>query len=716
MPRVSAAGGPRFVVLDDDPTGVQTLAGVRVLLAWDAARIRHALAERRGVHLITNTRALPAERVQPLIEDAARTAREAVADVHLVLRGDSTLRGHLREEYLGVRDATFAPVWPVLLLAPALPSAGRITLGGVHLFQRDGVRVPLHDTEYSRDGVFAYRSARLLQWAEERSSGLFRASAGIELDLEALRSEGAAAVARALAELAASAEPVVLAPDAETVADLELVAEGYVRACENGVGALVRCAPTLAGVLAGTTATAEVSFPAGGRGVLLVCGSYVPLATRQLARLVASLGHEPIEADVELLAGAAPDAEIERLASETSSSPRPGGCRRAGNAACPPPMDGVARGRRAHRVEPRPGGRRTGCPAAGARGEGRHHLRHHAARRRGRRRGRRRRPCCRGSIALEGVVARRAAPRLPRRARQRRRRRSARTARRRGHGRIEAVVTAFRDVLEERRAAGAAVGAFTCYDVTTALGVARAAERRGLPAILLVAEASMRSPEGRLLVPALLAVAQEAAVPMCVQLDHVADEALIDAALAAGVGAVMADGSRLPLPDNSAFAAAVRERARGAGIEAELGHIEGGEDVAEATEAGALTDPDEAARFVESTGCDCLAVSIGNVHGRYASPPRLDWPRLEQIRERVDVPLSLHGASGLSGEDVRRAVALGVSKVNLNAELREAYLTRLRERLPSALEGLRLLELTAALVDAVADVVAAKLELLGPAR
>jgi len=274
------------------------------------------------------------------------------------------------------------------------------------------------------------------------------------------------------------------------------------------------------------------------------------------------------------------------------------------------------------------------------------------------------------------------------------------------------VLAGFRELLEERRSRGAAVGAFTCYDVTTALGVVRAAEQRGQPAILLVAEASFSAPTGRALARALLAVAAEAGVPMAVQLDHVADDALIDEALAAGIGAVMADGSRLPLADNAAFAAAVRARAGVAGVEAELGHVEGGEDVAAATEAGALTDPDEAAAFVAATGCDCLAVSIGNVHGRYAAPPRLDWERLARIRAAVDVPLSLHGASGLPDDDVRRAVALGVAKVNVNAELRERYLTRLRERLPTVLDGLRLLDLQASLVDAVAEAVGAKLELL----
>ena len=80
--------------------------------------------------------------------------------------------------------------WPVLLLVPALPSAGRVTVGGVHLFERDGRRTPLHETEFAHDGVFAYTSSRLLEWAEERSGGLFRAGDGRELSLEELRSDG----------------------------------------------------------------------------------------------------------------------------------------------------------------------------------------------------------------------------------------------------------------------------------------------------------------------------------------------------------------------------------------------------------------------------------------------------------------------------------------------------------------------------------------------
>ena len=278
------------------------------------------------------------------------------------------------------------------------------------------------------------------------------------------------------------------------------------------------------------------------------------------------------------------------------------------------------------------------------------------------------------------------------------------------------MLTPFRDLLDERRAAGAAAGAFTCYDVTTALGVMRAAEARASPVVLLVAEASFRAESGRLLLPALLAVADAGSVPACVQLDHVDDAALVDRALAAGVGAVMADGSKLPDDENAAFVVEMRRRAGDAAVEAELGHIEGGEDVARAVEAGALTDPEAAVRFVGTTECDCLAVSIGNVHGRYAAPPRLDWDRLTRIGGLVDVPLSLHGASGLHDDDVRKAIALGVCKVNVNTEIRERYLACLDANLPRARDGLRLLELDAAIVDAVAEVVASKLDVFaGPA-
>jgi tagatose 1,6-diphosphate aldolase GatY/KbaY len=280
------------------------------------------------------------------------------------------------------------------------------------------------------------------------------------------------------------------------------------------------------------------------------------------------------------------------------------------------------------------------------------------------------------------------------------------------------MLVAFRDVLTERRKARAAAGAFTCYDVTTALGVVRAAERRSAPVILLVGEASFAGEEGRLLVPALAAVAESAEVPACVQIDHVADSSLLDAALASRAHAVLADGSRLPLDENIALVRrAVDSAPAGVGVEAELGHIEGGEDVAAAVAAGALTDPDQAAELARATGADCLAVSIGNVHGTYAAYPELDWARLRRIRTRVDdLPLSLHGASGLEAEDLRRAIELGICKVNVNTELRRRYLAELNGRLPDALPGLRVLDLQQALIEAVAGAAGEILDVLAKGR
>jgi tagatose 1,6-diphosphate aldolase GatY/KbaY len=276
------------------------------------------------------------------------------------------------------------------------------------------------------------------------------------------------------------------------------------------------------------------------------------------------------------------------------------------------------------------------------------------------------------------------------------------------------VLTSFGAILVERRARHAAVGAFTCYDMSTALGVVRAAEERQVPVVLLVSEASFVRPEARLFVPALVAVAREAAVPACVQLDHVSDASLVEAAFELGVGAALADGSDLDTDENVSLVRRARAVApAGAGIEAELGHVAGGEDVTAAATAGKLTDPDEARAFAASTEIDCLAVSIGNVHGTYASEPELDWSRLEEIRRALpDLPLALHGASGLPADDVRRAVSLGICKVNVNTELRGAYLRTLADGLERWTDGLRVLELQSALVAALALAAGSTLDVL----
>jgi uncharacterized protein YgbK (DUF1537 family) len=314
----------RYVVLDDDPTGVQTLAGIHVLLAWDAGDVAAALDHRPSVHLITNARALAPERARAVTASAARTALAGAPRSLVVLRGDSTLRGHLLEEVEAVASVVTPGRVPPLLLVPALPSAGRVTVAGLHLIERDGRFIPLHETEYATDGIFSYRSARLLEWAEERSEGLFQAGDGRELRLDDLRAGGPAAVAGALEELEAAGRPAVLAPDAVAEADLELVAEGYRRAVEAGSNALVRCAPAFVGVLAGTTATDLVPAPVARDGMLVVCGSYVPATTAQLRALVDERPSSLVEVDPAVLASAYPESEVGRAASAASERIRGG--------------------------------------------------------------------------------------------------------------------------------------------------------------------------------------------------------------------------------------------------------------------------------------------------------------------------------------------------------------------------------------------------------
>jgi tagatose 1,6-diphosphate aldolase GatY/KbaY len=200
---------------------------------------------------------------------------------------------------------------------------------------------------------------------------------------------------------------------------------------------------------------------------------------------------------------------------------------------------------------------------------------------------------------------------------------------------------------------------------------------------------------------------------MAVHLDHSTSDAEIRTALEAGTNSIMADGSHLLFAANLAFTRdmAALAHARGATVEAELGRLSGTEDglTVEGYEAK-LTDPAQAADFVERTGIDALAVCIGNVHGHYRGEPRLDFERLREIQRAVSVPLVLHGASGLPGEMVRRAIALGVCKLNVNTEVREAYIRALRGRLQESTSA-DLLDLMRETTRAMQVVVADKLRL-----
>ena len=235
---------------------------------------------------------------------------------------------------------------------------------------------------------------------------------------------------------------------------------------------------------------------------------------------------------------------------------------------------------------------------------------------------------------------------------------------------------------------GSAVPAFTCYDFTTALAVVGAAEEAGSGVILLVAPKTAATVNGLRLIAALRGLADTAAVPVAVQLDHASDLKVMADAVAAGADSVLADGSSLPFEDNIALVRAARALL-GADVvlEAELGGLAGDEDRAFGADAAGvvvagLTDSAQVEDFVSRTGAGLLAVAVGNVHGKYKGEPQLRWDVLQDIAVRTHIPLVLHGASGIPAEELVKAAAMNVGKVNFNTELRTGVLETLQEQLP----------------------------------
>ncbi len=231
------------------------------------------------------------------------------------------------------------------------------------------------------------------------------------------------------------------------------------------------------------------------------------------------------------------------------------------------------------------------------------------------------------------------------------------------------------DLVLQARRRGVAVVGFNTYDLELTHGIVAAAESLQQPIILQLGVQSIKV-YGEPLIVATVAAARAARIPVGLNLDHCSDLDMIEQCLSLGFSAALADGSRLPFADNVAFTRrAVTLAARyNAAIEAELGYLAGTEDgITVAEREASLTDPKQAREFVQQTGASLLAVSIGNVHGYTPNPPSLEFERLVQIEAQVDVPLVLHGASGIGKEGIQHAIGLGIAKLNVNTEVRSAF-------------------------------------------
>ncbi|MHC1765119.1 MAG: four-carbon acid sugar kinase family protein [Verrucomicrobiia bacterium] len=348
--RAAVASQPshKLIVLDDDPTGTQTVHDVPVLTVWDVDTLRAELAQSGPCfYILTNSRSLPADRAGKLIREIAGNLREtagsaafqppsagqppcgrwkAAVPFTLVSRSDSTLRGHYQLE----TDALAEELGPfaATILIPYFEAGGRYTMGDVHYVAEGDVLVPAAETPFARDAAFGYRSSNLRDYVEEKTTGRVKAAEVASISLDDLRRGGPATVTKTLQSLPASSVCVV---NAAATRDLEVFVAGLVEAEAHGRRYLFRTAAQFVAARLGLEprplwqplGTAAFQPPVTGRrlGGLTVVGSYVPKTTAQVDALLANPELERVEICVaDILQPERKAAELKRVVAQTNQS------------------------------------------------------------------------------------------------------------------------------------------------------------------------------------------------------------------------------------------------------------------------------------------------------------------------------------------------------------------------------------------------------------
>ena len=239
-----------------------------------------------------------------------------------------------------------------------------------------------------------------------------------------------------------------------------------------------------------------------------------------------------------------------------------------------------------------------------------------------------------------------------------------------------------REVLAQAQEGNYAVGAFNANNLEIVQAIMAAAESQNSPVIIQASQGAIKYAGLEHISAMVRAAAATVSVPVVLHLDHGTDFDQVMRCIHAGFTSVMIDASQYPLAENIARVKKVVEVAQAVGVsvEAELGRIGGTGDQVSVSEAEAFfTDPKEAVHFVEETGVDALAVSIGTAHGPYKGEPKLDLERLSKIKELCTLPIVLHGASGVPEDAIRAAIERGVCKINIDTELRQTFTARMRQ-------------------------------------
>ena len=298
------ASGRTLVVLDDDPTGTQTVHDVPVITTWEGDHVRDLFVEEVPLfYILTNTRGYStadAQAVNERIAEALVAAQAATGRPFTVVsRSDSTLRGHYPLETDVLAEALQLQDAP-LLLAPFFEEGGRLTLNDVHYVIENGKATPAAETPFAKDAVFGFSHSHLPSWVEEKTNGKVRAAEVRSISLEAIRQGGPSKVSELLSELEAGQVCII---NAVAMADMEVVASAIHEHRERGGEVLLRSAASIVRALAGLPKRPllepEDMVVDNGNGGLIVVGSHVPKSTAQFERLVSGKEVEVVELGVE---------------------------------------------------------------------------------------------------------------------------------------------------------------------------------------------------------------------------------------------------------------------------------------------------------------------------------------------------------------------------------------------------------------------------------
>ncbi|NLY56700.1 MAG: class II fructose-1,6-bisphosphate aldolase [Firmicutes bacterium] len=280
------------------------------------------------------------------------------------------------------------------------------------------------------------------------------------------------------------------------------------------------------------------------------------------------------------------------------------------------------------------------------------------------------------------------------------------------------MLVSLRELLQEAKRGRYAIGAFNFSNLETLRAIILAAQRRSAPVIIQTSQTAIKYAGLEYIVAMARVAGEQAGVPVVLHLDHGTDLATIEACIKAGYSSVMIDASHHSFTENIRLTKEVvaMAHAHGVSVEAELGRLAGQEDeISVGEREAAFTDPAEARAFVEETGVDALAVAVGTAHGLYRGEPHLDFLRLQQIAELVSIPLVLHGASGVPDASIRQAIACGISKINIDTELRIAFYRAVKNFLDHH-DTYDPRKFLSPAIDAMAELVEAKIDLFGSAN